>query len=193
MESIKSPNHLAQTAKRRIAKYFGMIARRMMPSVMTGLLCLLLVAGAGALPGISEGSGIDYDYDYSSSVESVDKPVLNVSSVDEVLDPIEDGFYPEDDDDYGGPLPMPALDDVLQVIDSASGTTHGPGEESSPDGAPIGFGLLETFETDAEGSENATEAVISIGLMESGGRAVVDVTPAPDCRGFTVSIFLGRT
>ncbi|XP_065077854.1 probable G-protein coupled receptor Mth-like 14 [Ochlerotatus camptorhynchus] len=166
-----------------------MITRRMMPSVVTGLVFVLLMAGTGAVSEVSEGSGSDLDYDYSSSVESVGKPVLNISSDDEVLDPIEDGSYPEDDDDYGAaldnPLAMPSVEDVLEVIDSASVTTDGPGEEHIPDSASVRIGLLETFELDAQGSENATETVSTTGLTESAGRAVVDVTPAPDCRGFT--------
>lgn len=148
---------------------------------MTGLLVLLLVVGTRALPDPQEGSG-DYDYDYSSSVESVPKPVSKIVSEDEVLDPIEDGYYPEDDDDYGtvfnGSLAEPSVETIAKGNDSASETIQG---------GPIRLDLLETFEIDSEGSDVANETVNPIGLMESGGRAVVEngVTPPPDCSGFT--------
>lgn len=152
---------------------------------------LLLVSKARALPSaiLLEGSG-DYDYDYSSEPVSASKPLMKVSSDDDVLDPIEDTSYPEDDDEYGTPLNIsvakPPLEIVVPEVDSDSEPSSlGSTEESATNlvETPVRFGLLETFESDESAKLNTTVTVDHIQLPNA-PRGDLAVTPAPDCRGF---------
>ncbi|XP_055631650.1 probable G-protein coupled receptor Mth-like 14 [Toxorhynchites rutilus septentrionalis] len=60
------------------------------------VVALFLAGGSSAFPGMLDGSG-DYDV-----VDISEKPMHPIPPDEEVLDPIvsEDGYYPEDDDDY---------------------------------------------------------------------------------------------
>ncbi|XP_062558963.1 probable G-protein coupled receptor Mth-like 14 [Armigeres subalbatus] len=171
-------------------------------AVATVALGLLLVLEAGALPSpvLLEGSG-DYDYDYSAEPVSDNKPVAKVPNEEDVLDPIEDSFYPEDDDDYGAPfndtVAKPPLEIVVPEVENESETSKGSTEvenksetvEGSTENSvhaefPVRFGLLESFGSDDGKKENTTGTVDSAVLDGTGSRKAQAVTPAPDCQGF---------
>lgn len=175
-----------------------MVAQRVTTAVtvLTVIMVgLLLASKARALPSaiLLEGSG-DYDYDYSSEPVSASKPLMKVSSDDDVLDPIEDTSYPEDDDEYGTPLnisvAMPPLEIVVPEVDSDNEPSSlGSTEESATNlvETPVRFGLMETLESDESPKWNTTITVGHIQLPNA-PRGDLAVTPAPDCRGFQVNI-----
>lgn len=170
--------------KRSITQSVTMVTQRMTSpgTVLVVALGLLLVAAAGALPSavLLEGSG-DYDYDYSEEPVSSSNPLMKITSDDDVLDPIEDSLYPEDDDEYGASfnesLAMPPVEIVVPEVESDGEASPEVTEESATVVQPVRFGLLESFETDG----NVTEVKHPIA---NGARGDLAVTPAPDCRGF---------
>lgn len=173
--------------KRSITQSVTMVTQRMTSpgTVLVVALGLLLVAAAGALPSavLLEGSG-DYDYDYSEEPVSSSNPLMKITSDDDVLDPIEDSLYPEDDDEYGTSsnesLAMPPVEIVVAEVESDGEASPEITEENATVVQPVRFGLLESFETDG----NVTEVKHPIA---NGARGDLAVTPAPDCRGFQVN------